>query len=48
MPKEYQLTKEMWNARLKDPFLQKNNPKTLSWEERQKEIKKIKGSRNGK
>jgi hypothetical protein len=45
MPKENQLTKKMWNARLKNQFLQKNNPKTLSWEERQNRIKAIAESR---
>jgi hypothetical protein len=46
MPKENQLTKKMWNARLKNQFLQKNNPKTFSWEERQKRIKAIAESRH--
>ncbi|WP_156029964.1 hypothetical protein [Rossellomorea vietnamensis] len=45
MPKEYQLTEEMWNARLKNPFLQKNNPKTLSWDERKARIDLLKKSR---
>ncbi|NMH68593.1 hypothetical protein HF072_07340 [Bacillus sp. RO3] len=46
MPKENQLTEKMWNARLKNQFLQKNNPKTLSWEERKKRIKAIEESRH--
>jgi hypothetical protein len=48
MPKDYVITEENWNARLKDDYLQAVNPKTLSWEERKGRIEDLQKSRISK
>ena len=47
MPKNYVITEENWNVRLKDEYLQAVNPKTLSWEERKARIEEIQKIREG-
>jgi hypothetical protein len=47
MPKDYVITEEKWNARLKNEYLQAVNPKTLTWEERKARIEDIQKNREG-